>query len=59
MKKHYFLLALLISASALNSQVILNEYSCSNVTGPTDAFGLREDWVELYNMGAAPVDLTG
>jgi gliding motility-associated-like protein len=59
MKKFYFLLTLLMSASALNSQVILNEYSCSNVTGPTDSYGSREDWVELYNMGAAPVDLTG
>ena len=59
MKKFYFLLALLISTSALNAQVILNEYSCSNVTGPTDAYGSREDWVELYNVGAAPIDLTG
>ena len=41
------------------SQVIINEYSCSNVAGPTDAFGEREDWIELYNMGAAAVDLTG
>ncbi len=41
------------------SQVIINEYSCSNVNGITDAYGQREDWIELYNMGATPVDLTG
>lgn len=48
----------LISFSSI-SQVIINEYSCSNMTGIVDAYGQREDWIELYNMGAAPVDLTG
>lgn len=42
-----------------NSQVVINEYSCSNISGPVDAFGEYEDWVELYNAGAASVDLTG
>lgn len=41
------------------SQVIINEYSCSNISGITDAYGEREDWIELYNMGGATVDLTG
>ena len=41
------------------SQVIINEYSCSNITGPTDAFFSNEDWVELFNTSATPVDLTG
>lgn len=41
------------------SQVIINEYSCSNISGPTDVFGEREDWIEIWNPGAAPVDLTG
>lgn len=43
----------------LSSQVIINEYSCSNMAGITDAYGEREDWIELYNMGATTVDLTG
>jgi gliding motility-associated-like protein len=47
-----------ISYSSI-SQVIINEYSCSNMTGIVDAYGQREDWIELYNMGAAPIDLTG
>ncbi len=42
-----------------SSQILINEYSCSNVSGITDAFGDREDWVELYNTGASPIDLTG
>jgi hypothetical protein len=40
-------------------QVVINEYSCSNITGPSDAYGEKEDWVELYNVTAAPIDLTG
>lgn len=53
-----FLFCLFLSGWA-NSQVVINEYSCSNMNGPLDAFGEREDWVELYNAGAAAVDLTG
>ena len=58
--RRYILACLLgfISVQA-QSQVIINEYSCSNINGPVDAFSSREDWVELYNMTAAPVDLTG
>jgi gliding motility-associated-like protein len=41
------------------TQVLINEYSCSNINGPIDSFGNREDWVELYNSTASPVNLTG
>ena len=53
-----FLFFLFLSGIA-NSQVVINEYSCSNMNGPLDAFGEREDWVELFNAGAAAVDLSG
>ncbi|MES2798446.1 MAG: CotH kinase family protein [Bacteroidota bacterium] len=43
----------------LQAQVVINEYSCSNVTGPTDAYGSNEDWVELLNTTGAAIDLTG
>ncbi|MCH2223209.1 MAG: CotH kinase family protein [Crocinitomicaceae bacterium] len=43
----------------LHSQVIINEYSCSNMNGITDAFGETEDWIELYNTSATAFDLTG
>lgn len=52
-----FLFAIL--SFTAKSQVIINEYSCSNINGIADAYGQREDWVELYNMGASAVDLTG
>jgi len=53
------LLALILLSTGIKSQVIINEYSCSNVNGPLDAFGDREDWVELYNPTATAVNLTG
>jgi len=52
---------LLLSASSTTawSQIIINEYSCSNMTGPTDNFGEREDWIELFNTTGTAFDLTG
>lgn len=59
MKK--FILATMIMGlcSISNAQVVINEFSCSNFNGPTDAFGERKDWVELYNPTGAAIDLTG
>ncbi|HAB17753.1 MAG TPA: hypothetical protein DCE44_15030, partial [Verrucomicrobiales bacterium] len=37
----------------------LNEVLPNNVNGPTDNFGEREPFIELYNSGSAEVDLTG
>src|SRR3989338_4477901 len=55
----FVLLFLTACTSSLNAQVIINEYSCSNMNGYTDSYGQREDWVELLNTSASPVDLTG
>ena len=47
--KNYLSLVILLSLAGFSrTQIIINEFSCSNVTGPTDAFGQREDWIELY-----------
>ena len=59
MKNSLLTLLLLALTFSVSSQVIINEYSCSNMTGVTDAYGEREDWVELYNPTATAVDLTG
>jgi hypothetical protein len=57
---HVITVMLCILATNISfSQVVINEYSCSNVTGPTDAFGEREDWIELHNPTAAAVDISG
>ncbi|MDG1333968.1 MAG: CotH kinase family protein [Crocinitomicaceae bacterium] len=51
-------LGLFLSGNAL-SQIVINEYSCSNSNGPTDAFGEQEDWVELYNATGGAIDISG
>ena len=51
-------LGLLLSSSA-HSQVVINEFSCANNNVIADNYGEFEDWIELYNAGATPVDLTG
>ncbi len=59
MKRTVIAALLLGLCSLASAQVVINEYSFSNFNGPTDAFGENEDWVELYNPTASPVDLTG
>ena len=60
MKLFFITVTLIISSyCCLFSQVLINEYSCSNMTGITDAYGEREDWIELFNPTGAAVDLTG
>lgn len=49
----------LFAVGGINAQVVINEVSAANWTGLTDNFGEREDWIELYNTGAAAVDLSG
>ncbi len=41
------------------AQLFINEFVASNATGITDESGAHEDWIEIYNAGAAPVDLAG
>lgn len=57
--KHFLLCCLFLFSSSVFAQVVINEYSCSNMTGLVDAFGEREDWIELYNNNTSALDLTG
>ena len=52
-------LLLLFSGQASTAQVVINEYSASNLNRFVDEFQKTEDWIELYNMGSKPVDLSG
>jgi len=56
-------ITLLIMAFVLSchliGQVVINEYSVSNLASFTDNFGQYEDWFELYNAGSASVDISG
>lgn len=42
-----------------SSQVVINEYSCANISQTADNYGQFNDWVELYNAGASPVNIGG
>src|ERR1043165_5648603 len=50
--------AIFAASQEADSQVMINEYSCSN-TSITDNFGDTPDWVELYNAGSSSVSLAG
>ena len=46
-----------LSLAGLRAQVVINEFSCSNYS--LNIAGNNEDFVELYNETAGPVDLGG
>ncbi|MEZ5082688.1 MAG: lamin tail domain-containing protein [Bacteroidales bacterium] len=43
----------------LSSQVVINEYSVSNLSTITDNYSKYEDWIELYNAGASSANIGG
>jgi PKD repeat protein len=43
----------------VSAQVVINEYSAANYDTYADNYGEYEDWVELYNPSAAPIDISG
>jgi hypothetical protein len=42
-----------------SGQIVINEFLASNLAGATDEAGQHEDWIELYNNTATPLDLFG
>lgn len=47
---------LFITSSA---QIVINEYSCANLSLSADDYGKFEDWIELYNAGNTTVTIGG
>ncbi|MFK7969806.1 MAG: lamin tail domain-containing protein [Bacteroidia bacterium] len=43
----------------MSAQVRINEWLAQNNQGITDPQGQNDDWIELYNAGASPVDIAG
>jgi gliding motility-associated-like protein len=55
---------MVLGCTAAQAQVVINEVNVSNmnglsVTDPFNGGSDNEDWIELYNTGAAAVDLSG
>lgn len=59
MKRSTLLLIFVSIINLLNAQLVINEYSCSNISTVMDVFGEYEDWIEIRNNGGSAVDLTG
>ncbi len=59
MKSKLFLFLNILFFGNVYGQIVINEYSCANINGPTDSFGENEDWVEFYNPTGTAFDLTG
>ncbi|MFT4665991.1 MAG: spore coat protein H [Polaribacter sp.] len=38
--------------------LVINEFMASNTNGVTDNFGEQEDWIEIYNAGNYPLQLS-
>ncbi|MBK9106645.1 MAG: lamin tail domain-containing protein [Saprospiraceae bacterium] len=54
-----FTCLVICSFSVISAQIVINEYSAANLDRDADDFGKHEDWIELYNKGAASVNLAG
>ena len=57
--KHFIWAVLAMFSFGTQAQVIISEYSSSNLRDFEDDFGDHEDWIELYNAGNTAVDLGG
>jgi gliding motility-associated-like protein len=57
MKQKFLILILSFFTVAVNAQLVINEYSASNNSIIADYQGDFEDYVEIYNGSAAPVNL--
>ena len=59
LRKLTFSLICLFGFTSTYSQVLINEYSASNLHGHPDSFEKTEDWIELYNTGKTDMDISG
>ncbi|MDW3646122.1 MAG: lamin tail domain-containing protein [Bacteroidia bacterium] len=47
------------TTSFMVGDIVINEFMASNDSSVADTAGEYDDWIELYNKGSVPVDLTG
>jgi gliding motility-associated-like protein len=58
LKLYTAIIGLLLIINTANAQLIINEYSCANVS-TIAAGGNYDDWIELYNKGTTTINLSG
>jgi hypothetical protein len=49
----------IVTTVTLHAQVVINEYSASNLATVLDNYNKYEDWVELYNTSSTQADISG
>lgn len=54
-----FFITMLLQINIFAQNILINEFMASNATTLTDEFGSFDDWVELYNPTATPVNIGG
>jgi gliding motility-associated-like protein len=54
-----YCVVMLLFIGNISAQLRINEINVSNLTGATDYYGQKSDWVELYNAGTLPISLNG
>lgn len=54
-----FAACLLFFGFTAHAQVVINEFSASNLEGFLDNYNKTEDWIELYNTSSSTVDVSG
>ena len=59
LKKIYFLLLLSFAVTVTKAQVLINEFSCSNLNTFVDNHSDYNDWIELHNNSGASVNIGG
>ncbi len=57
--RSYFIILLILVTYSSFGQVVINEFSCSNISTIADDYGNYEDWIELYNPTGAAINIGG
>jgi hypothetical protein len=53
------LVLMMLNTHSVQSQILINEYSASNLNTIQDNYLEYEDWIELYNAGPSSVNIGG
>jgi len=55
----YLLFLCLINTQSIKAQIVINEFSCSNLSQYVDNHSDYNDWIELYNTTSTAINIEG